>query len=337
MSPHEVVNDVVVSGSLKAGYLPAAILRILKKDRDTEYTATNLQLILKRKLNSVNTALRRLAYRGFIMKRKYGNLNVYCFPGGVAEITQKLIDLTGGLPHKHMHNITLFYQFTKNKHATLGVEKLISRLGCREGSKDWYDRTISWIVGRNSGKKKPPSLQLFLACSKKPMTVEILMKVFEYLEGFLDLEIFEKPENWKLLSIDFNTDYKLGMRERITGSYELYPFVDALCRLYDKKIDGVWIRRSEMAAKWPADYAPTIASFSARVQGGPIAQQAEAMIVASLQHMESNSQATRQSMQQMQRSFNDQQQKTNEQMTVLAQSISQLATEISKLKEDQDQ
>jgi len=329
MSPHEVVNDVVVSGSLKAGYLPAAILRILKKDRDTEYTATNLQLILKRKLNSVNTALRRLAYKGLIMKRKIGNLNIYCFPGGVAEITQKLIDLTGGLPHKQMHNVSLFYQFTKNKHATLGVEKLISRLGCREGSKDWYGRTIRWIVGRNSGKKKPPSLQLFLACSKKPMTVEILMKVFEYLEGFLDLEIFEKPENRKLLAIDFNTDYKLGMRERLEGQFKLYPFVDALCRLYDKKIGDIWIRREEIAAEWPADYAPTLLEFRAKVQGGPIAQQAEAMIVASLQHMERNTQATRQSMQLLQRSFSDQ-------MNGLTQSLSQLASAIVKLQEDQE-
>jgi len=298
---------------LKKNSTTYLIYKHIRKSKERKFTPKDLAVELTINRNTIYSSLRRLVEKGLILKISHGNFSEYSYPTSSFEAEKLTWDLTKGLKFNKMHNIMLFHQ-AKHKLTIYGVEQT---LGGRKGEREWLfgkdshghliHRTIKWELGYNKNKSKPPSIIIRMACSDRPLSVpDDWVAFLIYLDGMLNLGLadIENAKQWKLMTAHFHKDYRLGPdMTTLDKPVEIKAFTDALCRLYDKEIDGLWYRRDETCFAEDANYAPSLLEWKVQNEAGIAPYAAENLVVGALNTISQESRATRVSQRRLENSL----------------------------------
>ncbi len=332
-----------VTSPFRPGSNTDKVFQFLRLHSGKRFLAKQISRRIDINPSSCYSALKRMVDKDYILKFKYNTFCEYAYPISTFQIEKELWDITKGLPHSKMHNIRLYHSFPKHNFSIYGVEHA---LGGRKGERIWtwgYDeynrpirRSIKWLLGYNKGKSKPPSIQITMSCTERPLTVpDDWVAFLIYLDGLLSLSILEHPGDWKLLTADFHTDYPLGpSSERLRGSHDLKAFTDALCRLYDKQIDGLWYRRNEIVFSENANFAPNLEKWKVQQNAGVRPDYAQAAIVGALNTISQESRATRVSQSRLEKVLAEQQKMMVEQQRDQNKILKILASTLKDLRRD---
>ncbi|MGC9781754.1 MAG: hypothetical protein HZR80_21110 [Candidatus Heimdallarchaeota archaeon] len=317
------------------------VFQFLRLNCGSRFTAKQISREIAISSSSCYSALKRIVDKNYILKFKYSTFCEYAYPISTFQVEKQLWDITKGLPHSKMHNIRLYHSFPKHNLSIYGVEQ---SLGGRKGERIWtwgkdefdrpIQRKIKWVLGYNKGKSKPPSIQITMSCTERPLSVpDDWIAFLIYLDGLLSLSILEHPEDWKLLTADFHTDYPLGpSTERLTGSFDIKAFTDALCRLYDKQIDGLWYRRNEIVFDEKANFAPTLDQWKVQQRAGVRPDYAQSALVGMLNTISKENRATRISQSRIEKVLTEQQKMMVEQQRKQNKILKNLAFSIKDLR-----
>ncbi len=298
---NEYSNEYPMVLGLRANSITYRIYQLLKKHPEDKWNIKGIRRELHENPRSIYSALRRLLAKSLILKFPYPTFCEYGFPSTSLDAERAAWDFTKGLGYNKMHNIMLFHQAT-NKLTIYGVEQA---LGGRTGFREWFwgkdflgnpiKRTIKWILGYNINKSKPPSITIRMACSDRPISLpDDWVSFLIYLDGMLSLHILEHPEQWQLLTAHFHNDYRLGPNyTTLEKPVDIKSFTDAICRLYDKQIDGLWYRRDEKCFAADANYAPSLQQWKVQNEAGIVPYAAENLVVGALNTISQESRATR--------------------------------------------
>ena len=313
--------------SPKTTSIPGKIIAIFQKHPGKEYCTKGLIDLTGGKKNTVYSALRRLFDHNRIYRRREDGNYFYSLPGGSLDLYYKLWDVTKGLPGCRFHNIVLFYTMSKHKHAIYGVEHF---LGSRKGTREWkyakVSRDVNWIIGFNKGKSKPPSIQISLPCTKRPIDLDGWIAFMLFLDGMLPgIHLLDEPEGWRIKRIEINWDNKYLPGVVLENVGEIRPFTDAIFKIYNKEIDGNIFQRNEIKYLGNKERPLEFIDWFARIQGSTQPHQAEAEMVVSLNHIRRESTETRQSMARMEKEF-------SKGMTDVASAVETLAAAILNMQ-----
>jgi len=318
------------------------IYQFLREKKNEKFTPPTIAKELPINYNTIYSSLRRLVEKGLILKISYGNFSEYFYPTSSLEAEKLVWDLTKGLKYNKMHNIRLFHQ-AKHKITIYGVEQT---LGGRKGEREWkfgkdshghvISRTIKWTLGYNKNKSRPPSIQITMACSDRPLSIpDDWVAFLIYLDGMLNLGLADiaNANQWKLMSAHFHNDYILGPEmTTLDKPVEIKNFTDAISRLYDKEIDGLWYRRDEKCFAEDANYAPSLPDWMVQQEAGVTPYAAENLVVGALNTISQESRATRVSQRRLEKSMVEQQKVMAEQQQQTNAILKDLASVMKELK-----
>ncbi len=137
-----------------------------------------------------------------------------------------------------------------------------------------YNKDFRYIFGHKRNVtvrhgKKNQSINLWLSCSENPLTFEDFKHFLTFVEGLTHVKVWSELSKWTIKRYGINVDNQ-KFEETPQPTLLLSAFAGWFAQQYDKEIDGVKLRRTEIESR----NAITADEFMNLVRGGITTNQA---------------------------------------------------------------